>query len=97
MTASQPEKKVLLQWPSSVESECLSEAASAVPEGYQGRCIVVLDHGKQICFPNYAEAAKASCLAVNLTIGGYSSAVVMAAEAKQVVMYDTAEAWLFNE
>lgn len=96
MSAFHPERAKLLQWPANTGDLCLSEAVSSVSETYIGRCVVLLDDEKQICFPNYAEAAKASRLAVNLLIGGYSSAVVLAAEVGQAVTHDTAEEWVFN-
>lgn len=87
--------KYLLQWPCSGEYS-LSEATSAVPEDYIGRCAVDLGSGRVVVFPNYVEAAKASRLAVNLLIGGYSSATVIAADVDQQITHETADDWAFN-
>lgn len=87
--------KNLLQWPCNGDHS-LSQATSAVSEGYIGRCAVDLGSGRVVVFPNYVEAAKASRLAVNLLIGGYSSAIVMAADSEQQITHETADDWAFN-
>lgn len=83
------------QWPLGGEL-ALSGAESAVPANYIGLCAVELDCESVVIFPNYEEAACAARLAVNLQIGGYSSAVVVAAKPGQQITHNTGHDWAFN-
>ncbi len=87
------ERVVLTQWPVGGE-QSLSAAYSDVPADYTGPCAVELDGNEVVVFPSYVEAARAACLAVNLEVGGYSSAVVMLATTKQQVTYESADVWI---
>lgn len=52
--------------------EITPDVESTVPEGYEGRCKLILNGGKSSAvFPNVEEAERAAHAAVNPTIGGY--------------------------
>lgn len=86
---------IIQQWPLRGEL-ALSSAESAVPSNYIGPCAVELDCEKVVVFPNYDEAASAARLAVNLQIGGYSSAIVVAAKPGQQITHNTGHDWAFE-
>jgi hypothetical protein len=96
--ASQSEhKRILRSWPSNAE-DYLSIATSELPTHYDGPCVVVLDDTQEIQFPNYEQAQLAAKLAINLTIGGYFTAVVVAVSdaPNSIPKFTTANDWLFG-
>lgn len=82
------------QWPCN-GFEALSSAESSVPADYVGACAVVLDDHEIVVFPNVDEASSAARLAVNLQVGGYGSAVVVAAPGKNIT-HETCSDWAFS-
>lgn len=90
-------KRILRFWPENQKFP-LSVATLKIPEHYDGPCIVVLDNTQKIEFPNIDEATIAARLAVNLTIGGYSSAeVVVSSDGAQIdKKFLTANDWIFS-
>lgn len=77
-------------------SEIMGQLSSTVPEGYEGRCKVILDPGHQITtsavFPNLKEATTAAHIAINPVVGGYGYAEIVATE--ENVTHDYAIDWL---
>lgn len=86
---------IIQQWPR-IDEFALSVAQSTVPADHVGPCAVELDGNKVVVFPNYKEAEIAARLAVNLQIGGYSSAVVVVAQPGQQVTHHSGYDWAFN-
>lgn len=81
-------------WPSN--DQALSCAESAVPADHIGPCAVELDGKITLVLPNYAEAATAARLAVDLQVGGYSSAVIVQAKPGQQITHRTGHEWAFS-
>jgi len=65
-----------------------------VPDGYQGRCKVVLDGmvSRSVVLPNVEEAKKVAFMALDLTIGGYGEATIEATDEQATI--ETAIDWI---
>lgn len=83
---------IISEWPG--HGTALSVAYNETPPDYSGRCVLVCDDAEIAAFPDYEQAARAAMYAINLTIGGYSSAVVRQAAAGLAITHNSADDWI---